>query len=276
MNHTKLTNCNIIKDLLPSYLEDICTPDTKKAVKIHLEECGSCRNLADMMQQTDFISERTESVEIDYMKKVKRHFLKKSCYGILLAAFLLFCFYAFTKSNVSFPLPVTYLFLPCLLMATKLLFYPFTAKQSQDKIWKILTAFAILFTCYGIFLNLSCYMHAQNQIRNSYLPFHIKPEHLGPFIHAQLLAILLYLTALYLIGIYHTVCKKPVGFLHMNIWLTCSFILFHADRNLKILSDVSVSLQMFLNAVAISLFEGVLFFILSILLDRHIFHTDGQ
>lgn len=273
MNHTNIANCNIIKDLLPSYLEDICTSDTKKAVTMHLKECPSCQNLADMMRQTDFVSEKTESMEIDYMQKVKRHFLKKSCYGIFLAVFMLFCFYAFTKSNDSFPRPVAYLFLPCLIMATKLLFYPFTATQIRSKRWNILTAFGILFTCYGVILNLYCLIHAQNQAPYRYLPFPFDPVYLGPFIHIQLLAILIYLTALYLTGIYHTVCKKPVRFLYLNIWLTCSFILFHTDHNLKVLADISVSIQNLLLSAAISLLEGIVLAIVSIFLDRQVSHT---
>lgn len=41
-----IMNCNLIKDLLPSYLDDICTRDTKAAVNQHLADCPQCRDLA--------------------------------------------------------------------------------------------------------------------------------------------------------------------------------------------------------------------------------------
>ncbi len=35
-------NCNIIKDLLPSYIDEICSGDTAKAVEEHTEHCEEC------------------------------------------------------------------------------------------------------------------------------------------------------------------------------------------------------------------------------------------
>jgi len=43
MSKTTKLSCNIIKDLLPSYLEDLCTADTKHAVEEHLSECSTCK-----------------------------------------------------------------------------------------------------------------------------------------------------------------------------------------------------------------------------------------
>ena len=63
-----IINCNLIRDLLPSYLDDICTQDTKAAVNQHLADCPQCRDLAKMMQETDLISEQTQIIELDYLK----------------------------------------------------------------------------------------------------------------------------------------------------------------------------------------------------------------
>jgi len=36
-------NCKIIKDLLPSYIDDACSAESKKAVEEHLQECIDCK-----------------------------------------------------------------------------------------------------------------------------------------------------------------------------------------------------------------------------------------
>lgn len=75
-------SCNIIKDLLPSYLEDICSEDTKKFVNSHLKECEDCNALTKMMQRTEFVSEQADRKIVDSMKKVKKHIRKIVGLGI--------------------------------------------------------------------------------------------------------------------------------------------------------------------------------------------------
>ena len=51
MNHPEI-NCDIISDLIPSYLEDICTDSTKKAVEEHTRMCENCRIRLEMLKNT--------------------------------------------------------------------------------------------------------------------------------------------------------------------------------------------------------------------------------
>jgi len=44
-------NCNIIKDLLPSYIDAICSEETTAAVEKHIESCEECKHYMHMMQQ---------------------------------------------------------------------------------------------------------------------------------------------------------------------------------------------------------------------------------
>lgn len=45
--------CYVIEDLLPSYAEDICSPETRQEVEEHLQECGACRTKLEQMKQDD-------------------------------------------------------------------------------------------------------------------------------------------------------------------------------------------------------------------------------
>jgi len=68
-------NCNIIKDLLPSYIDDICSEDTRKVVEEHLAQCEKCQlSLKRMQQQTEYIQQMPEEAKkaISPLKKINK------------------------------------------------------------------------------------------------------------------------------------------------------------------------------------------------------------
>lgn len=70
-------NCSIADDLLPLYLEDMCSEDSKAALEEHLQECSSCREKLARMKNSDIIPQVKEHENkfsiADYARKVKRH-----------------------------------------------------------------------------------------------------------------------------------------------------------------------------------------------------------
>ena len=48
--------CNIIKDILPLYVEDMVSEDTKILVENHLDECIDCKNEVEEMKLPNNIS----------------------------------------------------------------------------------------------------------------------------------------------------------------------------------------------------------------------------
>lgn len=42
-------NCNVIKDLIPLYIDGCCSEESQKIVKEHIESCKNCRQLFDDM-----------------------------------------------------------------------------------------------------------------------------------------------------------------------------------------------------------------------------------
>jgi len=275
MNDINKQNCNIIRDLLPSYLDDICTSDTRKAVEEHLSECKSCRELAALMRETAFTSERMETAEIDYMKKTKRHFLRKGSFGsILPAVFVLLVFFTSIRSynGSAATIHLCYLVLPCLLAATKVLCPSPALRHRMKRSWKILTSLGILFTCWGIFILGLSYSRPEIWSRQEYGHFHLKAEQFGLFLHWQLLAILFYLALLYFIGICQTICGKPFSFLCMSICLTCGFIILGEDLSLKCLTDASSGFRFLIELTAVFLLEGTAVTILAGILDKWKLH----
>jgi hypothetical protein len=77
-------SCKIISDLLPLYVEDLASEDSRKAVEEHIATCSACRkNLEDMRKQEDSIT-----IEDIPLKKVKATLQKQRLKAIALTAVL--------------------------------------------------------------------------------------------------------------------------------------------------------------------------------------------
>ena len=46
-------NCNVIRDLLPLYADQICSDESRELVKEHLAECGDCSHKHQNRQGND-------------------------------------------------------------------------------------------------------------------------------------------------------------------------------------------------------------------------------
>ena len=69
-------NCNIVKDLLPSYVDKICTEDSRRLIEEHIGGCEQCRTQLKLLQGTELTDEQGEQRRISYLKKLKRHYEK--------------------------------------------------------------------------------------------------------------------------------------------------------------------------------------------------------
>lgn len=69
MKHT--LTCEVVRDLLPLYIDHLTSEQTAQEVKAHLETCEACRAQYRDMSGAEPASEEPQS-EIDYLKKVNR------------------------------------------------------------------------------------------------------------------------------------------------------------------------------------------------------------
>jgi hypothetical protein len=74
-------SCEIVRDLLPTYQDDICSVQSRSAVDEHLQECDDCRNYLDNMNN-DFIEndfgEVVEKAKYETLKKIKKKLFRKN------------------------------------------------------------------------------------------------------------------------------------------------------------------------------------------------------
>lgn len=79
-------NCNIIKDLMPSYIDNICSNETRTLVEEHIRTCTSCNLILDSMKQPVSTLKITKDEQIEFQKpfiKIK----KKNRIKVIISAF---------------------------------------------------------------------------------------------------------------------------------------------------------------------------------------------
>ncbi|WP_138306665.1 MULTISPECIES: DUF4825 domain-containing protein [unclassified Clostridium] len=90
--------CEIIQDLMPMYVDGLTSQKTDREIRVHLEECGSCREMYERMKtEMEGNASRTsdKTPEIDYLKKVRRRNVRNVVLGaagvflIMAAAFFM-------------------------------------------------------------------------------------------------------------------------------------------------------------------------------------------
>ena len=82
--------CEIVKDLLPNYIEDLVSDETKKFINNHISSCADCKKILRNMQESDTKDDeellREEEVEIRQIKKYKK---KTTIVKISITSFLI-------------------------------------------------------------------------------------------------------------------------------------------------------------------------------------------
>ena len=73
--------CNIVKDLMPLYLDDLCSEETKQELENHMKECEECKKIKEELEQPEQPSE-TQAEDLNKsiapLKKVKKKMKKKN------------------------------------------------------------------------------------------------------------------------------------------------------------------------------------------------------
>lgn len=104
----KKTPCEVIKDLLPLYVDDICSEKSKEIIEEHLLECEECRDYLDSLKGDipPVVSEseaaEIQEAETSFFKKVKHKMTIQKwafCGMLLVIAFGLFVIYENPMEN---------------------------------------------------------------------------------------------------------------------------------------------------------------------------------
>ncbi len=96
--------CNIIKDLLPLYAEDIVSNDTKELIKEHIATCTSCKEELDKLQTIYPLPIDTNiSTFKSANKKLKLDKFKNTIFYVVLTLFILITTFSFLTTPNYLP-----------------------------------------------------------------------------------------------------------------------------------------------------------------------------
>nr|MBQ8252862.1 zf-HC2 domain-containing protein [Lachnospiraceae bacterium] len=87
--------CEIARDLLALYVDDLCSPETRKELEMHLKDCPECEKKLEHYRKELKVEENppadtneSQTVEIEPMKKVKKKMKRSKCKVIALGVAL--------------------------------------------------------------------------------------------------------------------------------------------------------------------------------------------
>lgn len=103
----KNISCNIIRDLLPLYMDDSCSPDSKKLVEEHIKECVTCQKEQQLYQTT--VTLPNEDPDINNIKRGIRKIKASKTIGLIaLAISLILTFLIIPITNYVVGSGITY------------------------------------------------------------------------------------------------------------------------------------------------------------------------
>ncbi|MBQ8823526.1 MAG: zf-HC2 domain-containing protein [Lachnospiraceae bacterium] len=159
-----MKDCNIVKDLLPLYIEELCSEDSKEYVEKHLKNCGECKESFEYLKYSELCVETVEKQEVNAFKKLERYISGKILisYFLLLAVIVvgtvvLLCTTAYT--SVGF----YYVLMPVVMVATGVTFRNVSSVnvESRMKKWRMVvqgillagSSFVLFYTMYAVSAN---------------------------------------------------------------------------------------------------------------------------
>lgn len=90
-NNKDKRECKIVQDLLPSYIENLTTKETKVYIEEHLEKCQSCKQvLKRMKQEFNLNITKKDNREVKYIKKFNKKInILKLIISLILVVFII-------------------------------------------------------------------------------------------------------------------------------------------------------------------------------------------
>lgn len=256
--------CNVIKDLLPSYVDQICSEETRGLVEEHTKECRECRELIKIMKDTEIVSGQTNLQEIDYMKKVKKHFANKNLLTFGILGFVLIGVAMIVVSYGDVSAWVYYIIAPALMLTSYIALPAPVGKPLKSK-WKVIMSSVSAVLCIYVIVLIA--ITEISVLSNCYL-FGIQPDKIGPFIYNQLIAMIMMQMGIFICAILLSVkaTESCMALLNMNIIGSSLALVFSSV--LRRMDTVESFIRILNSSVLLILAEGILMAVLMTLFHK--------
>ncbi|MGN0459476.1 MAG: zf-HC2 domain-containing protein [Ruminococcus sp.] len=71
-------NCDIVKDLIPLYIDNVASEESKNFVETHCANCEECKNFLSLSKETIIAKEKNKEKMDKVWHNIKRNNQKKS------------------------------------------------------------------------------------------------------------------------------------------------------------------------------------------------------
>lgn len=202
----KIIECDIIQDLIPSYIDGISSDATKECVEEHIRECNQCKSQIEIYQNTEISDRNIEQKQIDGFKKFHNQMKRMNLFSTTLILLLVgLGVYNFCTNYVSLSSIIYYVLFPVCMIGL----YLFTGSKgnmnSAENKDYIIATFSII----DILIGVGFMFYTINSIISGKNVFSLENEQLGPFIN-KVWGILFLLLVIGFVYLLHRMIQKNI------------------------------------------------------------------
>ena len=236
--------CDIVKDLLPSYVDNICSEASKEWIEAHLADCEECRTMAEALKSTEFSVKQMDFAQVDATKKVKKKQIGSSLVISSLCLFVILITAAvFAEGNSPMTFLVLLAELPISMVITWFVNRGRQAKRSWDKWDTTSLVAAVLATGYGI----GAMIWVTQGAMKGTIDFFVKLElnQIGPLLSHQLMGCALVCLGIYIWQIVRLYKKGSTNSVILSVSLMGIFMALVYEAYLGNLQDMETAILNF-------------------------------
>ncbi|MBQ4529800.1 MAG: zf-HC2 domain-containing protein [Lachnospiraceae bacterium] len=93
--------CEIVQDLLPLYIDEACSEESKKVVEGHVEECSKCHKYIEQLKSSiieNSFSEESEHIIANHKRKIRNLMIGIGCLCIVVSVLIMSLGWIFIQS----------------------------------------------------------------------------------------------------------------------------------------------------------------------------------
>ena len=236
----KNKECDIIKDLLPSYVDNICSEASKGWIETHIAECDECRVVAEALRNTEFSVKQLDFAQVDATKKVKKKQIGSSLVILSLCMLVMLVTAGiFAEGNYVASLLMLYAELPVCMVITWFANRGRQAKRSWDKWDTVSLVAAVPAIAYGI----AIMFWVMQKVMEGTVQFYVGLElgEIGPFLSLQLIGCALVCLVVYVLQIVRLYKKGSTNSVTLSLSLVGIFLMLAYNIYLHQLTDVTTA-----------------------------------
>lgn len=207
-------SCNVIRDLLPTYLDGICSEESKLLVEEHLADCEKCKAFVKEIHVQETKAD-SSGEQVHYFKKAKKYIDSRYRLALKIALFFAILIVLYSISDSSYIPPIfTYVSIP-LLMGIFFVVQPTEQNREKKYMWlqMVSTLISIFLPVFHfIFVNQVIIVLNNPQDERIWKIFDMEPYKLGP-IMADIYLTCVIMQVILLVAYYFLGRKKKQGFI---------------------------------------------------------------